>query len=67
MPRRRAPRRYDPTPMLRLRRVAYGASIGLALGTVAGLATGSALAPALGAAVGAIGAVVAGRLWERRR
>jgi hypothetical protein len=59
--------RPTASPVRRLARVSYGATIGLGLGTVAGLSTGSALAPALGAALGAIGALVAGRLWERRR
>lgn len=54
------------TPMRRLTRVAYGATGGLIVGTIAGFATGSAVAPAAGAAIGAVGAVIAGRILERR-
>lgn len=59
--------RPNLTPMVRLRRVAYGTAGGLAIGTLAMAATGAEVAPALGAAVGAVAAVIGGRWWERRR
>lgn len=58
---------HPVSPMRRLARVSYGAAIGLAVGTIVAVAADAAVAPAVGAAIGAVAAVIAGRLWERRR